>query len=603
MRRISRMMLVLALAAVVAAKAVGAEGNLCLLGIGINQQGDQGSWQPVGPTGGWKNTLAGVFFRDRLYTVETNGILWRTDIDTGTWQQVGQPDFGNTAFMYCDAAWLYTIEKDGSLYRVSAADGTWKQVGAAGDWKDTLAGAILNGRLYTIEASGALYATDLATGKWKQIGKAEFADTKYLFAAGTSLYAIERNGDLSWINPGDGSWKRLGAAGAWKDVRGGAVVSGLLYTAGGDGVLWETNLTSAARNKIGAADFAATTAMFAAGNVGLTIETDGSLYRVNVKPTTAIDDYDWCSQEIEKAFREQGRPFYRAMNVRQILGRQATRANMLGGLSWLRGIVTKNDLAIVYIDSHGMTEPKKGWSIMTADGKQLWGREIKAQFGQLPCPVIVMIETCTSGGFARPHPDDLPVPPNVTVLCACQEDQSANNELDLAVGEALFGRADFNHDGVVDLDELIRYVPSRYREMWPKPESGNSPVIVKSAGLPGSRHLTRVSPALAAVVDHGELYSALVEGAAGNRYRVHLLGWSSSPGPYFRANTEVRDNLCLPSDGPPLLVIQNGQWYGARLVGKVGGKFKVHYLGYNEEEVVTKERIKYPFVGLGPGKN
>ena len=121
--------------------------------------------------------------------------------------------------------------------------------------------------------------------------------------------------------------------------------------------------------------------------------------------------------------------------------------------------------------------------------------------------------------------------------------------------------------------------------------------VIKSAGLPGSRHLTRVAPSLAAIVDHGELYSALVEGAAGNRYRVHLLGWSSQPGPYFRANTEVRDNLCLPSDGPPLMVIQNGQWYGARLVGKQAGKFRVHYLGYNEEELVTPNRIKYAFVG------
>jgi hypothetical protein len=51
------------------------------------------------------------------------------------------------------------------------------------------------------------------------------------------------------------------------------------------------------------------------------------------------------------------------------------------------------------------------------------------------------------------------------------------------------------------------------------------------------------------------------------------------------------------------LAIQNGQRYGARLVGKEGGSYKVHYLGYNEDEVVTKDRIKYPFVGSGPGKN
>jgi hypothetical protein len=67
----------------------------------------------------------------------------------------------------------------------------------------------------------------------------------------------------------------------------------------------------------------------------------------------------------------------------------------------------------------------------------------------------------------------------------------------------------------------------------------------------------------------------------------------------------TRDAICLPGDGQPLLVEQNGTWYPARLLKKDGDKYKVHYLGYNEEEVVTKERVKYPFVGQEekrPGK-
>ena len=459
-------------------QAAPPDGDLYVLGIALNQRGEEGSWQRVGPIGGWKNTLAGVFLKDRLYTVETNGILWRTNVETGVWTAVGRAEFANTRFMFAAGGCLYTIETNGCLYRVGPDDGSWTQVGAAGDWSNTRAGCVLGDRLYTIEKGGALYETNLGSGKWKQIGKAEFGKTSFVFSAGANLYSIESDGSLYRIHPGDGTWSQIGSAGTWKDTLAGTVVNGRLYTASRDGVLWETNLESGARRKIGGPDFAATTAMFTAGSVALTVETDGSLYQVNVKPTSHIEDYDWCPLEIEKAFREQGKAFYRGLRVKQVLGRQATEQSILGGLQWLRRNATTNDFAVVLIDSHGMTDPKKGWSIDSADGRHFWGRELKTQLAKVPCQVLLFIETCTSGGFARPHPDDLPVPPNMTVLCACQEDQSANNELDLAVGEALFGRADFNHDGVVDLDELIRYVPTRYRELFPaaaKSEGSNSP--------------------------------------------------------------------------------------------------------------------------------
>jgi hypothetical protein len=180
------------------------------------------------------------------------------------------------------------------------------------------------------------------------------------------------------------------------------------------------------------------------------------------------------------------------------------------------------------------------------------------------------------------------------VLCAAVQAHRA-------VAEALYGRADFNHDGVVEVDELIRYVELRYHEMFPgakkTDDNSDTPVIVKAKGLPGTLALTHASPLLAAVAHDGALWSAVLEKRDGDKYRVHVLGWNSKPGPYFLTNSVTRDFLCLPDDGPPLLVEQNGQWYGARLLGKEGAKYKVHYLGYNEEEVVTKGRIKYPFVG------
>ena len=82
-------------------------------------------------------------------------------------------------------------------------------MGQAGDWKNTIAGATLNGRIYTVEQSGALYETNPATGIWRQIGKPEFGKTQFMFGTTSWLYSIE-DGDLYRINPSNGSWGAVG---------------------------------------------------------------------------------------------------------------------------------------------------------------------------------------------------------------------------------------------------------------------------------------------------------------------------------------------------------------------------------------------------------
>jgi hypothetical protein len=536
----------------------------------------------------------------KLYTVETNGALWVTDLGSGGWTQVGKAEFADTRVMFAAGGNLYTIEVDGNLFRVNPNNGTWAALGPAGAWKGARAGAVLGGLLYTADADGALRSTNLDTGARKEIGKREFAATRLMVAAIDKLYTVETDGSLFRVNPSDGTWSRVGPAGAWRSIRAGAVVAGRLYTAETDGTLQETDLNTGVRTQLGGPDFGNTAFMAAVGNDLYTIETDGSLFRVVAGSGHGINDFNWCPEEIEKVFREQGKSFYRNFRVRQILGKQATHLGAMNGLLWLRQSVTKDDLVVIYVGCHGFTDPNQGWGVTTADHKTLWGREIKVELAKLPCSVLIFIETCTSGGFAQAHKSDPPVPANVTALCACSGKQSVDNQLDLAVAEALYGRADFNHDGVVELDELIRYTRERYKEWWPNPtkdDGHDTPVIVQAKSMPGALPLTRVSPALAAVVDRGELWSALLEERSGDNYQVHLLGWSSTPGPYFRTNSVTRDCICLPTEGPPLLVLQNGVWYPARILGKEATRFKVHYLGYKEDEVVTADRIKYPFAG------
>src|SRR5262249_30964578 len=185
-----------------------------------------------------------------------------------------------------------------------------------------------------------------------------------------------------------------------------------------------------------------------------------------------------------------------------------------------------------------------------------WGREIKTELGKLPCQVIIMIETCTSGGFAQPHKHDPPVPGNVTALCACSGKQTTDNHLDMALAEGLYGRADFNGNGVVELDELIRYIELRYQEWWPDPkkrEAHETPVLLKAKTMPGSLPLTNVSADLVAVVHNGTWYSALQEKHSGDKYQVHCLGWASKPGPDFLTRSGGPRNHRLPPAGAPLL--------------------------------------------------
>ncbi len=282
---------------------------------------------------------------------------------------------------------------------------------------------------------------------------------------------------------------------------------------------------------------------------------DGDLYVLGVgldqEPNKAdhetIDAYNWCPEEVEMLFKNQAAGFHRNVESRLVLGKKATHQGVLDGFAWVRDKAHKNDLVVVYIGCHGFTDPNEGWGVVAADGKNVWGHEIKAELGKLPCNALVLIETCTSGGFADAHKNDPPVPPNVTCLCACSGKQETDNELDMTVAEALYGRADFNHDGVVDLDELIRYTRLRYREWWPAPKARDgheTPVIVQSAAMPGALPLTKASPDLAAVFHGGRWLAALAEKQDGDRCKVHMLGWANRPGPYFVvASAGARGNL------------------------------------------------------------
>src|SRR5687767_10655754 len=151
-----------------------------------NSAGKAGTWKIIGKEGAWGGTIALTTMSNSLYSIESSGALYKTNLADGTWKQIGKPEFGNTKFMFNANGNIYTIEKNGSLYEVNAESGTWKGIGKPGAWKATIAGTVMNNALYTVESSGALYKTDLSSGKWAQIGKPEFGSTKFMVAGASN---------------------------------------------------------------------------------------------------------------------------------------------------------------------------------------------------------------------------------------------------------------------------------------------------------------------------------------------------------------------------------------------------------------------------------
>jgi len=245
--------------------------------------------QPVGPAGGWANTIAGAALDGKLYTVEAGGKLYATDPADGAWVQLGGADFADTAFLFAAGGSLVSIEKDGSLYLIDPADGSWKQSGPTGGWANTVAGAVLDGTLYTVESSGALYATDPAAGTWRKVGNPDFAATRFLFAAVDRLASLEKSGTAYLIDPADGSWKQVGEAGAWANVLAGATITRTLHTAETDGSLCATDVAMGAR-VTAASGVAGTCFLFNVEGQLCGIDADGNLFRWADEGATATAD-------------------------------------------------------------------------------------------------------------------------------------------------------------------------------------------------------------------------------------------------------------------------------------------------------------------------
>ena len=316
----------------------------------------------------------------------------------------------------------------------------------------------------------------------------------------------------------------------------------------------------------------------------------------------SADHYNYAPDNFTTLFNSQSSELFSEIKTDTLKGNAATRPAVANKLRVLQRVAKADDLVFIYWGTHGGTD-KRGWAANLPGDGQVLGTEIKAELAKLPCPALVAISTCGSGGFVRTNPQQVDLPKNVAAICACRRKQTTNNELDVSLLEALAGFGDQNGDGQVTIGEALHYVPIRYGKLMRDSETPDlQPVLGHAENFAIDRPLSKVGDSHVGVVYDNVWYGATILERLQNRVKVRYLGFDSkNPNGGFAFADEIvkLERVDLPGGFPPVEVEWDGQWYAATILARVERGFKIHYVGYpdTDDEVVPPKRIRFPFVG------
>jgi hypothetical protein len=204
-------------------------------------------------------------YKGSLYSIYGNGALYKIDLATGNYTQLGTTLFANAKFLFALNNHVFIIEKDGSMSQVDPNDGAWRVVSPIGTWSTIENVLVVGNNFYTIE-NGALYQNQGMSDRGrKQIGGGDFFELGIVVYTDTSLYSIV-SGVLYQINTYTGKWTKIGSGKNYKAARSAGFMNNRIYTLETPAVLFETSLADAAKKQVDDSHFTNNRGMFSHGN-------------------------------------------------------------------------------------------------------------------------------------------------------------------------------------------------------------------------------------------------------------------------------------------------------------------------------------------------
>jgi hypothetical protein len=199
---------------------------------------------------------------------------------------------------------------------------------------------------------------------------------------------------------------------------------------------------------------------------------------IGVEPTSTSkgvhDLYAGDARFVGEAFvRSEG--LYVHTHRRVVAGKQATREEVLEGFAWLGKSVGEEDVAVIFFSTHGGVDSETGHEVYLygVGGEEVpfKSTEMRAALDAVKGRMVVLMDTCTSGGLIPPA-SQLGKRSAFFAGCAATEETGGQYQradrphgwFVIALCEALSGRADTDGDKVVTLAEVEKYLPGRAKQ-------------------------------------------------------------------------------------------------------------------------------------------
>ncbi len=197
------------------------------------------------------------------------------------------------------------------------------------------------------------------------------------------------------------------------------------------------------------------------------------------------------AEDVVTFFRNQEGGLYREVEVRLITDQDATLQAIRDGLFWLEEQVTANDMAMIFIAGHGINDNagQLHFASHELDVKALRrtglpATDIVKTISYLQGRVVYYMDTCHSGNldFVRRsvggvdlnrHIQDLSAAETGAVVFssaagsqyALESTQWGNGAFTMAMVDGLGGKADYNRDGAVSVNELNLFISEQVKQL------------------------------------------------------------------------------------------------------------------------------------------
>ena len=111
------------------------------------------------------------------------------------------------------------------------------------------------------------------------------------------------------------------------------------------------------------------------------------------------------------AWQNQQGVVYRTVEAKVITNEEATVRSILDAMDWLVKSVTQRDIAVMFISAHGLRDVRQNYYLASAEidpgslrSTGVRFSEITEMLRDLPCKVLLFVDTYHSGGITGARP-------------------------------------------------------------------------------------------------------------------------------------------------------------------------------------------------------